>query len=113
MNIQLTIGLNEVVYPGVTMPIADAVASIATTINAVWYYDKIADKWLGYAPSAPSWANDLATVTKGETYSVTALENCTWVIDTGQPKSDWWKIIVAVLMLVGLIALAVLWGKIE
>lgn len=113
MNIQLIIGQNEVVYPGATMPVADAVASIATKINSIWYYDKVAGKWLGYSPTAPSWANDLATVTKGETYSVTALANCTWVIQTEQPKSDWWKIAVAVLILVGLIALAVLWGKHE
>lgn len=111
VSIDLVAGLQDIVYPGETMAVANAVASIANTLIAVWYYDEVQAKWLAYSPTAPNWANDLTVMTKGETYSINMTEATVWIVnvaDVPSPEASkfpWAVIAVGVAALVGMIIL--------
>ncbi len=72
---------NTVIYQGPTRPIKDAFFAIQDKIEAVWWYDTVAGKWKGWNPTAPDWANELTTLTKGETYIIRANAACNWAYD--------------------------------
>lgn len=75
----LAVGLQGITFQGATRPIAGQFAGLEDKINAVWWWDESNQKWLGYSPAAPDWANDLLTLGKGEVYWINALSECQWI----------------------------------
>ena len=76
IEIELQSGMNTVVYPGQTMNIEDATASIRTDLESVSYWNGSA--WLVYTPS-PAY-DDLNTLVKGQTYNVYMKAGATWSV---------------------------------
>ena len=113
VSFDLVAGLQDIVYPGETMAVASAVASIASTLIAVWYWDEEVGRWLAYSPTAPDWANDLTVMTKGETYSINMTEATVWVVNVAEPPGGepvkafpWRWVLVGAVALVGVVALS-------
>lgn len=97
MYIDLAVGLNVFIYEGTTMPVAEAVASIADKLTAVWYQAEDGS-WLAYQPGAPDWANTLTTLENGLQYQFNMTEAVSWLVPgTEEPSppskgtSNWIK----------------------
>jgi len=75
-GVQLAAGENVVAYGGPTMPVEQAVASIAGSLESVWYWD--GTTWWVYTP-VPSY-DDLVELVKGQTYNLFMLEPAMWQI---------------------------------
>ncbi len=66
----LVAGWNIIVYGGQTIPIEQLVITPLGALGPIWYYDNQTQKWQGYDPSAPAWANDLKTMENGKSYQI-------------------------------------------
>ena len=75
-QIELQAGMNEVVYPGRTTNIEDAVAPIKNELNRVLFFD--GSTWHIYRTSGPT--GDLDTFVNGETYMVNMSAPKTWTV---------------------------------
>jgi predicted heme/steroid binding protein len=75
----LKAGLNTGKYGGPSLPITDAITSIANNLVAIWWQD-ISGGWHCYQPGAPAWANDLSVLNSGDTYCVYVSADCDWLL---------------------------------
>lgn len=83
-SVPLCTGWNLVGYPSLrTLPVADAISSIAGCVVKVYAYfasDPV-DPWKKYDPTAPDYANDLVQLTPGRGYWIQTNQNCIWDLD--------------------------------
>jgi hypothetical protein len=66
---------NWAAYRGYTMPASQALASILSQIDIVWYWDHTSQIWKAYRPAGSS---DFTTLVNGESYYVLAKQDCDW-----------------------------------
>jgi hypothetical protein len=65
--IPLARGLNEIVYPGPTRPVAEALVSIAGGFTTVWHWDNASQLWSAFRPGF-EFLSDLKQLVPGEVY---------------------------------------------
>ena len=81
--IQLQAGLNLVGYNSVlSLPVADAMASIAGKYTAVWAF--IDNSWRAYYPDDPGFS-DLEFMEPGVSYWIDVTEDCSWAQPPNHP----------------------------
>jgi uncharacterized protein YkwD len=71
-SLALSAGANLVAWPSADMPSAQALNGMASTIAIVYQYDASSGQWLRYAPSLPSFLNNLLILRRGAPYWVIA-----------------------------------------
>lgn len=70
----LDAGNTDVGYFGATLPVAEALANVAGSVDRVWFHDRFAapgtQAWKFWSPRAPAAINDFTELTFGEPYFV-------------------------------------------
>ncbi|MDE2842463.1 MAG: hypothetical protein OXN21_03670, partial [Chloroflexota bacterium] len=66
--------------PGVSVPVAEAVAPLGDNLVVAWHYIDATDKFVYYDPELPE-ESTLMAMTSGQTYLIMVDESVTVVID--------------------------------
>jgi len=75
-------GTNFLSYRGPKMPISEAMASIASYIISIAYFDGASQNYKMCNPNAPSWASDFSNLEWGRTYGIVMSQTQTWQYQT-------------------------------
>ncbi len=73
-SVSLPGGANLITWAGETMPASQAAATMGPGVETIYAFDAAGNRWLRYAPGAPSYVNTLSALTRGGAY---------WVISGG------------------------------